>query len=204
MASSPASMAAFVNNAVAFAKKYEFDGLDLDWELPNGPNDRTNFVKLIKALRAKISTLQSPLLLTAAVTAYKPDVVASYSVPDLNQNLDWVSVMTYDLHGNWDTVTGFHTALSDSSEPDLSIKGAVNAWLSLGMNPGKVVLGLAGYGREWQLASPASHGVGANAVDGGNQGGPITQVGVGIGVGGSCHKTLSSLDLRFGGANVYE
>ena len=196
MASSPAGLAAFVKNAVAFAQKYGFDGLDLDWEVPSGPRDRTNFVKLIQALRMKISTLQTSLLLTAAVAAYKPEVEASYSVPDLNQYLDWVSVMAYDLHGSWEPVTGLHTALSDSSDPALSIEGAVQTWLSLGMSHKKIVLGLAAYGHEWELASPATHGVGAKAVKRGNQGGPITQVGVGgsSGWGGSCQRFRSSLD----------
>lgn len=183
MASSPLSLTTFVESAVAFVHKYGFDGMDVDWEFPSNPVDRTRFVTLIQALRSRISTSQIPLLLTAAVAAYKPDIEASYSVPDLNRYLDWVSVMAYDLHGSWEPTTGLHTALSDSSAPVLSIEGAVDTWRSLGMSGGKIVVGLAAYGHEWELANPANHGVGAEAVKGGNRGGPITQVGIGVRVG---------------------
>jgi chitinase len=29
-----------------------------------------------------------------------------YDVPTLAQNLDWIAVMTYDYHGQWDKKTG--------------------------------------------------------------------------------------------------
>ena len=29
-----------------------------------------------------------------------------YDVPVLSQYLDWISVMTYDYHGQWDKITG--------------------------------------------------------------------------------------------------
>jgi len=49
----------FVNSAVAFLRKYNFNGLHLDWNYPvcwqadctQGPSsDKTNFVKLIQVL----------------------------------------------------------------------------------------------------------------------------------------------------------
>ena len=32
--------------------------------------------------------------------------VAGYDVPVLSEKLDWISVMVYDYHGQWDEVTG--------------------------------------------------------------------------------------------------
>ena len=29
-----------------------------------------------------------------------------YDVATLSQNLDWIAVMTYDYHGQWDKITG--------------------------------------------------------------------------------------------------
>jgi len=33
-------------------------------------------------------------------------VVLAYDVPVLSQYLDWIGVMTYDYHGQWDKKTG--------------------------------------------------------------------------------------------------
>lgn len=34
------------------------------------------------------------------------NVCVGYDVPTLSENLDWIAVMTYDYHGQWDKITG--------------------------------------------------------------------------------------------------
>ena len=51
------------------------------------------------------------LLLTAAVAAGKPTFDKAYEVSKLGPLLDILNLMTYDLHGNWDPVTGHHTSM---------------------------------------------------------------------------------------------
>lgn len=46
------------------------------------------------------------LLLSAAVSPSKRVVDAGYDVVSLAKYLDWISVMTYDYHGQWDKKTG--------------------------------------------------------------------------------------------------
>merc|ERR1740131_700206 len=65
-------MNGFVYDAIEFLRKYEFDGLDIDWEYPRGADDRAAFVSLIKELRLAFegeaeSSDNEKLLLTAAV-----------------------------------------------------------------------------------------------------------------------------------------
>lgn len=52
MASSPKSRKVFVDSALSFVRLYKFDGLDIDWEYPQGPEDKKNFGLLMKVRRA--------------------------------------------------------------------------------------------------------------------------------------------------------
>eukprot|EP00475_Leptophrys_vorax_P016959 TRINITY_DN2346_c0_g1_i1.p1 TRINITY_DN2346_c0_g1~~TRINITY_DN2346_c0_g1_i1.p1 ORF type:complete len:445 (+),score=5.58 TRINITY_DN2346_c0_g1_i1:198-1532(+) len=167
----------FINSAIALARAHSFQGIDIDWELPKGiPGVHAALMKgLRNAINAEaVKTRRPRLLLSVAAAAYGPDISTCYNVGTLNRVLDWVGVMTYDMHGEWDDVTGMHTALQDNASPSLSIAGAVSAWLGKGLSKSKLVLGLAAYGHTWTLANPAVHRVGAATTGPGNAG-PITK-----------------------------
>ena len=51
------------------------------------------------------------LLLSAAVSAGKSTIEKAYDVPVLGKYLDFINVMSYDLHGHWDKMTGHHSPL---------------------------------------------------------------------------------------------
>ncbi len=113
LVSSSDTRAAFIKHAVEFLKKYNFDGLDLDWEYPKcwqvacdkGPDsDKANFALWIKELKEAFQP--HGLLLTAAVSPSKNVVDNGYDVAATNEYLDYVSIMTYDYHGQWDKKTG--------------------------------------------------------------------------------------------------
>jgi hypothetical protein len=54
VASQAAPRATFVASAVAFARKYGFDGIDIDWEYPADSGQRAAFTMLMQALRDAI------------------------------------------------------------------------------------------------------------------------------------------------------
>jgi chitinase len=65
LVSSTTNINTFVSSAVSFLQQYKFDGIDLDWEVPSTPADKTGFKNWIIALRNAFQPLG--YLLSAAV-----------------------------------------------------------------------------------------------------------------------------------------
>jgi hypothetical protein len=70
MVTNPTTRANFVNTSVTFLRKYNFDGLDLDWEYPGSRTGARSTDKfLFTSLLIELKSAYKPygLLLTAAV-----------------------------------------------------------------------------------------------------------------------------------------
>ncbi|XP_074577954.1 nod factor hydrolase protein 1-like [Curcuma longa] len=157
----------FAASAVAVAREYGLDGIDIDWEYPQSPQEMSDYVALFSELRRAAAAPGRCLLLTAAVhysatvsgtTAAYP---VSYPAAEMAAELDWVNVMAYDLHGAWDaTATGAHAGLFDAKS-DLSASYGLATWLAAGMPAEKVVMGVPLYGRTYNLTDGDEHGIGA-------------------------------------------
>ncbi len=105
-----------------------FDGIDIDWELPvsggltqGHPEDKHDFTLLLAELRHQLDDLGSAngthYLLTMAA-AGGPGMDQHYERDQIAQYLDWINLMTYDLHGTWDNLTNFNAPLyQDSNDP---------------------------------------------------------------------------------------
>lgn len=73
--------------------------IDLDWEFPNGSNpQRIHFMQLLHEIRREYQREHSTYLLSIAVAAPSAFVEMCYDVPMINDNVDFVNVMTYDYH----------------------------------------------------------------------------------------------------------
>ncbi|KAG6676618.1 hypothetical protein I3842_15G160800 [Carya illinoinensis] len=173
MATKASSRKVFIDATIGVARKYGFDGFDLDWEFPESPKAMDDFAFLLKEWRQAIRkeakmTNRPPLLLTAAVY-YSAEFLVygsrrSYPAAAVRNNLDWVNVMCYDYHGSWDTsVTGAHAALFDPKTNLSSVYG-IKSWLKAGVPGNKLVMGLPLYGKTWKLKDPKLHEVGSPAV----------------------------------------
>ncbi|XP_059054390.1 probable chitinase 10 [Achroia grisella] len=170
----------FVVHTLDFLEQHEFDGLDLDWEYPKcwqaacekGPHsDKDGFASLVKELRAAFTP--RGLLLSAAVSASKRVIDVAYDVPTLSQNLDWISLMTYDYHGQWEKKTG-HLAPMYLHEYDddltLNVNYTVHYWIEQGAVRNKLILGVPFYGQSFSLMENNVNGLGAFSDGGGEPG----------------------------------
>ncbi|MEU2629668.1 glycoside hydrolase family 18 protein, partial [Kitasatospora sp. NPDC007106] len=91
-----------------------FDGIDIDWEYPGGggdagnvvrPEDGRNYTLLMQEFRRQLDALgrqrHAHYLLTAAVPAGE-EKADRLEVRKVAKSVDWLNLMTYDLHGPWE------------------------------------------------------------------------------------------------------
>ncbi|CAF1015538.1 unnamed protein product [Brachionus calyciflorus] len=161
----------FVDDSVTFLKSRKFDGLDLDWEYPAGY--KNEFTKLVQRLRAKYTPQN--LLLTAAVAAGKSNIDPSYDISRLAENLDFLNIMTYDYHGQWESFTGHNAPLyprpsENGDQKLLNVDFTVNYYIQQGYPANKINLGLGTYGRSFTLFLSNSNNMGAITSGGGSAG----------------------------------
>ena len=120
---SPSKRSAFVSHSVIFLEEWGFDGLDLDYEYPvdvgGVQTDRAGFTALVRELRAAFTPKGWEL--TAAVSASASKVDAGYEVAELSELLDAIHLMTYDLHGSWESSVDHHATLRAQEGDQLTV-----------------------------------------------------------------------------------
>jgi len=175
-----ASRKAFIKHAVEFLINNNFDGLDLDWEYPKcwqvdcnkGPeSDKQAFAAWIKELHFAFKP--KGLLLTAAVSPSNKVIDAGYDIPALDLYLDYVSIMTYDYHGQWDKQTGHVAPMYQHTEDQnifFNTNFTVHYWLDGGLRRSKLIMGMPMYGQSFTLTSAANNGLNAKSYGGGTAG----------------------------------
>lgn len=145
-----------------------FDGFDIDWEFPvaggdtgihHDPGDAANLAALAAEFRAQLASIAPYALLTMAVPADQ-GTVDQYGIPAVIGSLDWLNLMTYDMRGSWNDVTGHHAGLCLTGGQDLSAAGTVTLLRDVhGVPAAKLVLGAAFYGNGWTGVGPAADGL---------------------------------------------
>jgi chitinase len=141
------------------------DGIDLDWEYPTIegypghafiPADKTNFTKLIMALR---TTLGQQKVVSFAAGGFVKFLEESVEWKKIMPLLDFVNLMTYDLTNGFSTVSGHHTPLYSTSQQIESTANAVCYLDSIGIPRNKLVIGAAFYARVFENSAPSSNGL---------------------------------------------
>lgn len=185
----PTIRARFIASLDRFLRTWKFfGGVDIDWEYPGGnganpllgdpANDGATYVTLMRELRQMLDRIEADtgrsMKLTSAIGA-APDKIALIDYQAASQYMDRIFVMSYDYYGAWSMdVLGHQTPLHNSNvqpDPGFNASAGVDALLAQGVDPAKIVVGTAMYGRGWKGVSDYGNdtpfqGVASGAIDG--------------------------------------
>lgn len=181
VAADASKRANLIQNVMKFIKYTNMDFVDVDWEFPAEvrqpdlvdnkndegtkyalPEDKNNYIVLLQdiknALNKQGAEIGKAYELSVALPAPKSKIDIGIDVPRLFSIVDFANIMTYDMRGAWDEVSGHHTGLyTNPNDPltgnNLSIDESVNYLIQQGAAPNKIVIGAAYYTRGWDKVS---------------------------------------------------
>lgn len=155
----------FAKTTVAFFKKYNVDGLDLDWEYPSiegypghkyMKQDKQNFTDLVKTLRQEMG---DKYLLSFAAGGFEKFLKKSVDWQAIMPLLDFVNLMTYDLTNGYSKVTGHHTPLHSDKKQKESTSNCIGWLLKHNIPSKKLIIGAAFYARVWEFVPDTTNGL---------------------------------------------
>ncbi|PWY82995.1 glycoside hydrolase [Aspergillus heteromorphus CBS 117.55] len=160
LAASEASQDTFFDSLLSFMQSNNFDGVDLDWEYPvaddrgGRPEDFANYVTLLKRLRERLNQSGNHYGVSITLPA-SYWYLRGFDIVNLEPHVDFFNIMTYDIHGVWDStnkeIGSFAHAHTNLTE--------INAGLELlwrnNINPERVNLGLGFYARSFTMKDPS-------------------------------------------------
>ncbi|KAI8932593.1 hypothetical protein NX059_010097 [Plenodomus lindquistii] len=143
----------FIDSLQQFLSTWKFTGVDIDWEWPGASDrggnsaDKENLVALVSELRQAMG----PNFLISVNLPAQYDYLKGMDLIRLEAQVDWLNMLTYNLHGPWDAnLSGLgpymkpHTDLKD-------IDKVLDLLWSAGVTPKNVVMALANYGRGYTV-----------------------------------------------------
>lgn len=158
----------WAESVVRLVEKYGFDGVDVDWEYPCSDKagiraisqDKENFTLLLETMRERLEDSKTLSIAAGALKSY----LENTQMEKAAKFLDYVQLMTYDLCGEWDGVTGHHAGLYSYGEGTPNSDEIIRLFAQAGVPYEKMVMGAAFYSRGWK------------GVEGGKPGSPAAEI----------------------------
>jgi chitinase len=147
----------FADNIASFVKKTpQIDGIEFDWEFPKTEKEGLDYAQLITLVRDR---LPGKILSAAVPSGFW--TLWPYPVSKIGEIVDYVVFMTYDMHGQWNFKENY--VASSGCPQGKCVRSHVNMTETMdslalitkaGVQAAKVVVGLASYGRSFELVVP--------------------------------------------------
>lgn len=141
--SSTTAITTLANQLVTMCKIYNLNGVDIDWEFPK-TGELDTFINTAGPIFKS-----NNIIMTLATGVNQTVIDTSYNFSNINQYFSWYNLMSYDIYGNFAGSTTFG-ANTDFSYIKNSIDYLIN---TKKINPSKLALGLASYGRYTRLTN---------------------------------------------------
>ncbi|KAI1282014.1 Acidic mammalian chitinase [Halotydeus destructor] len=149
----------FIESVWEFITKFGLDGVLIDWRYPkvniegqgvDRSQDKKNFAKLIEEMRQKLGS-QYVIGVTVGASDWVIEQNRPYDVKVLDQNVDFVDILAYSYHGNWEATANHHAPLGpladyEATYPTDNIKWAVKKWSESALSLNKMNVVLAAFG----------------------------------------------------------
>ena len=144
---SSTNRAALVSDVLAACKKWNFDGVDVDWEDSINFSDFKSFVHDLRA------AAPAGFLITVPIGSVNDNLGIDQESKDLWSTsygeVDQLNVMTYVGSGNYPgwVVWYFSPLFGAASDHPFDVSSTMDAWHALGIPKSKLGLGIGFYGR---------------------------------------------------------
>ncbi len=201
-----AGIAVFAKSAVEFIRQHKLDGVDIDYEYASAmtgaghpgdfwisdklrPHLMASYVELMRVLREeldKASALDSQHYMLTVAAPASGWLLRGMERYDANKYLDYINIMSYDLHGAWNEHVGHNASLYDTGkDPELAQVYAGAQYANIGylntdwaahyyrggMPAGRFNIGVPYYTRGWEKVQGGENGLwgnskGSNCPDG--------------------------------------
>ena len=153
----PEKCAAYVDKVIKHVQKYDYDGIDVDWEHPREPEQGARWTELIRSLRSELDKLGKRNGRKMYLTTALPPGDWAWQHNDfavMRDCLDYINVMCYD--SGWNSSTYHAPMHANPADP-----GQVNFVEQLeflekkvGYPRSKIIVGLPFYGNYFEADQP--------------------------------------------------
>lgn len=161
MTSQRATQDAFVRNVMQVLRENEYDGIDLDWEVPTTTATMNALTNLALDFRTALDGEPGERkLITMALSgsAWSMKYIDAHKLKD---TVDFINIMSYDVHGKWNDHGGHNAPLHHNPdtdrracEPGCGAEMVAYFRNKCGWPANRLLLGIPLYGREFPCAKP--------------------------------------------------
>ncbi len=139
----------FINNIISLLNTRQGNGVNIDFE-GMGASDKVPFTNFITNLNTALNTANPNYQLSVCV--YAVDWSGVFDIPNLNNQVNFYTLMGYDYYYGGSAQAG-PTAPLYNFQPgyNYTLPKSISVYLKQGMPQNKLVLGLPYYGREWEV-----------------------------------------------------